>query len=177
MRLFVSIPLPQLCIDELIKIQTELRTAALFEGTFVAPENMHITLAFFGSVSEDEYKTIDSALAEISYPSFTIQLKALELNSRSHPHVIWASIDAPALTPFVMLITEKLPQHKQDRAFNGHITIARIKNIHNKERFLNALNCMLLTPIIWSAREFKLVSSTTLPEGPVYKTVSNYSFY
>lgn len=177
MRLFVSIPLPQLCIDELTKIQGQLKAAALFEGSFVTPENMHITLAFFGSVSEDEYKSIDSELASISYPSFTIQLKALEVNSRSHPHVIWASIEAPALTLLAQLITEKLPQFKQDRAFNGHITIARIKHIYNKERFFAALNSMMLTPIIWSSREFELVSSETLPEGPVYTTRAKYQLF
>ena len=177
MRLFMSIPLPQLCVNELIRIQQLLKASAHFEGSFVAPENFHITLAFFGSVSDDEYKTIDSELASISYPSFTIQLKALEVNSRTHPHVLWVSLYAPMLIPLAEIIAEKLPRYKQERAFNGHITIARIKHIHDKERFFAALNSIMLTPLLWSAREFELVSSDTLPQGPVYKVLAKYSLY
>ena len=176
MRLFVSIPLPQLCMISSYK-KKQLRESAFFEGSFVAPENLHITLVFLGSVSEEESKIIDSELASISYPSFTLQLDALEVNSHSHPHVLWAALDAPSLTSLAQLIAAKLPRYKQDIEFNGHITIARIKHLNHRERFFAALKNMPLTPILWSAREYELISSETLPEGPVYTIRARYSFY
>ena len=61
MRLFVSTEL-QTEIIRIIRIQKELKKLNLFEGTYVRPENLHITFAFFGSVEDEKIPIIHETL-------------------------------------------------------------------------------------------------------------------
>lgn len=174
MRVFLSIPLSDVCRKEIIRIQIELRSQNLFEGTFVVPENLHITLLFFGSVSEEHHERIKLQLSTIEYPAFPLQLGPLAVNSQSHPHVIWATIDSAFLEPLFRLIEEMFPEFKQERAFNAHITLARMKRVHDKKELFSALESIPMHAVSWHVTHFHLMVSNTLPEGPVYSITGEY---
>lgn len=174
MRLFASIELPKHIKDELVRIQKHLGTN-LFQGKLIPPENFHITLAFFGSVDTKETALISTQLATISYPVFKIHLQAVELNKPSNPHVLWITLDAPLLAPLAQLIFEKLPDYKEERSFHGHITIARIKKVINKQKFNDIIATTSVQPLTWEVRAFELRESETVPGGPVYTTIGTYA--
>ncbi len=174
MRLFVSLELPEMVIQEAIRVQKEFRAQELFEGTFVAPENMHITLFFFGSVADEGVPQIAHTLGTISYPSFEVHLGELTVNSYAHPHVLWISVEGMLLRPFAHLLEENFPEQKQEREFNAHITLARIKKLRHKQRLKEAISRITLTHYDWPITHFTLEQSETFPEGPVYTTLATY---
>ena len=58
--------------------------------------------------------------------------------------------------------------------FMGHITIARIKNLKNKNSFLELINKTKVNKIVFMIKEFYLKESILQKEGPVYKVISRY---
>ena len=56
----------------------------------------------------------------------------------------------------------------------GHITIARIKNLKNKNSFLELINKTKVNKIVFMIKEFYLKESVLQKEGPVYKVISRY---
>ena len=58
--------------------------------------------------------------------------------------------------------------------FMGHITIARIKNLKNKNSFLELINKTKVNKIVFIIKEFYLKESILQKEGPVYKVISRY---
>ncbi len=173
-RLFVSIELPEPVIEEVKRIQKELKQLDLFEGTYVRPENLHITLAFFGSVEDAQIPSIHERLSSISLPAYDIKLKALGVNSLSRPHVLWITVEAPLLGTLAEQISELFPEYREQKPFNGHITIARMKKVLNKSRLKELLTVFPLHEHAWHAQEFALWQSETLPEGPIYTMMATF---
>ncbi len=174
MRIFVSVLLPPEIITELIRVQKELRAYDAFEGNFVRPENMHITLHFFGSVDDNLLPVIGAQLVAVTQQSFEVHLKALEVNSRSKPHVLWVSVVSPELEALALRIQQAFPAFKEERAFTGHITLARMKKV-TKDRFRTALAEIQVKPLSWVVNEYALQVSDTTPEGPLYTTLGIYT--
>ena len=169
MRLFVSIPLPENVIDELTQLQKKLCSLELFEGKGVPPENLHITLAFLGSVEEDELPIITNQLAMIGLSSFEIELRSLEYK----PQIIWVTVNAPALKNLAQEVQDSL-QYKEERPFSGHITLMRLKKVFDKEAFKKNLQEIAVKPLSWHVNSFNLMESITLNEGSLYKTLATY---
>ncbi len=173
-RLFVSVELPPEVINEVIRIQKELTKQNLFEGTFVKPENLHITLAFFGSVESKEIPCIQKQLATISFPACQILLKELGVNSPRKPRVLWITVEAPVLIQLAQRINDLFPNYREQRPFNGHITIARMKKVLDKEMVKIACKTMAVAPYSWHASEFSLWQSQTVSTGPIYTMLASF---
>ena len=62
------------------------------------------------------------------------------------------------------------PEHR----FMGHITIARVKKIEDKQSFLKLINATTINKIIFTVREFYLKESILTNEGPIYKAIDKY---
>ena len=54
-RFFVSIEIPENVIEKIKEIQ---RVLPEFEGKFIEPENLHLTLKFLGENSEERLKEV-----------------------------------------------------------------------------------------------------------------------
>lgn len=180
MRLFVSIDLPKIILHEMNHIQKALldlnNECAFFEAKPVASENMHITLVFFGSVPDESLPSIQERLSHISCIKNTIKLNMLELNSLRKPHILWVTIYAPFLIELANCIQHLFPEYAETRAFNGHITIMRIKKVFDKKRFQEMIEKLSIQPLSWTAESFSLYQSQTFQQGPVYTLIAQYPF-
>lgn len=174
-RLFVSIELPQAVLEEIIRLQKEIKQLNLFEGTYVRPENLHITLAFFGPVEAEKIPLVHERLASISFPVHAIKLMQLGVNSLSRPHVLWITLDSPLLSSLAQAISALFPEYQEQRPFNGHITIARMKKVKDKNLLHETLTTVPVSPHEWQAYAFSLWESQTLPEGPVYTLLGTFT--
>jgi 2'-5' RNA ligase len=58
---------------------------------------------------------------------------------------------------------------KKEKEFKAHITLARIKHVDNKSRFLDKLNEIKVEHIEFKVQEIKLIQSILSPKGSVYK--------
>ena len=57
----------------------------------------------------------------------------------------------------------------------SHLTIARVKSLKNKNRFLGELRKIKIPLLKFQVKEFKLMKSELFLEGPIYEEISNYS--
>lgn len=149
---------------------------------WVNEDNFHFTLKFLGETDESFFAKIRNTLENISLSTQPIKLKIENLGifgSRYNPRVIWAGIENnPQITEFANKVLNGLDDagFKHDRQnFVPHITIGRIKNIHNKKH---------LKSIIYKYKRslyqedtinsFCLFESILTPEGLVYKTLKEF---
>ena len=86
--------------------------------------------------------------------------------------MVWVKISTVLLQPLIDNCLKDIfePEHR----FMGHITIARVKKIEDKQSFLKLINATTINKIIFTVREFYLKESILTNEGPIYKVINKY---
>ena len=165
MSYFIGITLPKNISDELVRVQQAV--AGCYQGNEVAPDKLHVTLLFLGTLAKQELTQVQDILRTITVTPFTLTLGSLETKK----HLIWATVPAEELTQLYHMMTTKLPEYTQQRPHTGHITLARVKEY--EERL--AITDQEIAPLSWQVDSFGLYSSQTLQEGPQYNLIETYS--
>ncbi len=149
---------------------------------WVNPENIHITLKFFGETPEKKLPLIKSALKESSEDvfSFDIIIKSCgTFGSPRFPRVIWLGLEQnEELKHLYNNINENLSKEgytPEKRGFSPHLTIGRVKHIkdlytldaltskYNEEKFMTQ-----------KVNDFQLFESILKKEGPEYIVLENF---
>ena len=169
--------------DEFIKTYNSLRSGLKWARiTWVNPENIHITLKFFGETEEKRIPEISRVLKEVaaSHKPFASELVNVGIFGSSYsPKVIWFGIDKAEplkeLGNDVLKSVETIGWEHDRQNFVPHITIGRIKEIPDKQLFQKVIDEHKKT---WmqevQVKEFHLYESILLRDGPVYKIVETY---
>lgn len=126
-RLFVAIDPPDRTRDQLSAVCCGLPAAR-----WTPPEQFHLTLCFIGEVDGSSFLDIREALAEITFPAFSLRLKSVGFfPPRGQPRVVWAGIDRsePLLTLQRKIATRlfTLGYEPENRKFSPHFTLARLQ--------------------------------------------------
>ncbi len=144
--------------------------------------NIHITLVFLGDTQEEKVKEIDNLLKEIcsGIRSFNLELCGAGIfRSLKDPRIIWSGISrSPEIDSLQKIIISGLRETGiplEDRPFNPHITLGRIKRLNN----INVLSDLIekyRNKEIQKIRvtEITFYESILRPEGPIYKPVGVY---
>lgn len=77
MRLFIGLPLDIKTKNKLLLIQNELRLKKV-TGNFTLKNNLHMTMAFLGEVSDDKLDILINLVNEIN-DSVTVELEGIDL--------------------------------------------------------------------------------------------------
>jgi RNA 2',3'-cyclic 3'-phosphodiesterase len=180
MRAFIAIDLPYETKQEIIKIQKELEKENLFTGKLTEEENLHLTLKFLGETSENEIEEIKELLGEIKFDKFKVHLSDIGVFSPSFIKIIWIKLEGPGVFNLQKKIDETLidlftPEVK----FMSHITIARVKQIKDKEKLINFLKIeeenLKKKKIDFKIDKFYLKKSELLKKGPLYTNIEEYN--
>jgi 2'-5' RNA ligase len=146
-------------------------------------DNIHITLAFLGDTQESLINDISVMLAEKchGYGKFSLTLKGCGIfRNFSDPRIIWTGIEPSsrliALNESIMTGLKMLNIKMEDRPYNPHLTLGRIKHLNDKDllkhfidRFLNIeLQTVPVSEVI-------LYESILTQSGPVYKPLAKFS--
>ncbi len=149
---------------------------------WVDENNLHLTLRFLGQTSAEQVKKITRSLEKIAFQTgrFPVQLKgAGYFKSNRAPKVLFVDInDAESLKELAMSIDEEVVMtgfEPENRKFNPHLTLARIKFIKNIESFLLFIKD-------WKEKEFQTVQVTEIiyyqsilnSDEPVYKPLGKF---
>lgn len=134
LRTFIAIDLPDELINKLRDVSENLQKQFVGDPIrWVAAENMHITLKFFGDVSSANIQRIyDIVKAEANYINpFEISLGDFGVfPDLTKPRVIWTGVQGPdELFNFqrrVDLETARLGYASDRRPFFPHITLGRV---------------------------------------------------
>lgn len=180
MRLFTGIDLPEDVREKLERLLSYLRPCAHLKWSPVY--NLHVTLKFIGEWQEAKLEQLETALRTVP-PRDPIPAEVKGLGwfpNPHHPRVFWAGIYGDRLAPLAKDIdgaTAPLGIPAEDRAFNAHLTLARIKQPAPLQTLRNAI--AQLESVEFGAFEvdrFYLFRSQPGPAGSIYTKLSEYPF-
>lgn len=163
----------------LARIQDELRRT--HPGIkWVAPENIHLTLAFLGDIFPEQTGPLAGELdgATRNIRPFTCTAEGLgTFGPPQSPRVVWAGINqgADALIELQKVVAEtvcKFGLKPEDRLFHPHLTLARVKFARTSRHLRERLASMPApSPVAFQVSAVQLMRSQLLPAGPTYTVV------
>jgi RNA 2',3'-cyclic 3'-phosphodiesterase len=165
MRYFIALELPEAIKQEICSVQKQLKILDLFRGTYVAADNLHVTLLFLGSLEEPEKEAVIQKMSLITTPPFTLQLLSAEVPSWRPPRVLWVATHTEDLTTLFTEISTLVPEYTEKRPYKGHITLARIRNIEDPQPLKHALSSLEIHPLSWQVTSVSLFQSHTPQTG------------
>jgi RNA 2',3'-cyclic 3'-phosphodiesterase len=177
LRLFVAMMIPSEVQRELHRIQRILQDSDLFKGTYPVPETSHITLQFIGLVEEQHIDPITQALQSIQFPPFEITFNSVDyFEHQGSPSVVYLNTTSEDLFRLAQTIRNALQSWltKNDREFVGHLTVMRIKKIHDQEKVRELIDTISVTPLSYTVDSFSLMQSQLSSGGPVYKELTHF---
>ena len=132
-RIFIGAELPGRLRSELFEVSNQLKTS-IESARWVARDNIHLTLKFLGSITEEQLADIESVLAAKAgvFKRFSFACGALgAFPNQKRARVLWAGIDKGArefieLSKLVNTALEPLGFERDDKPFKPHITLARL---------------------------------------------------
>lgn len=135
----------------------------------VAADNLHVTLAFLGSVDAETRDCLESCAGEIRAAPLTLRLDRCGWFRRAQ--VIWlgAEEEPPAILALAAALREcqlRCGLDPESRPFQSHLTLAR--------RARRPPRVRTVPPLEWPVDEFCLVASDTRPEGAVYEVLHRW---
>jgi RNA 2',3'-cyclic 3'-phosphodiesterase len=168
---------------EFLKTYNSLKSGLHFARiTWVHPENIHVTLKFFGETEEKRIPDIGKVLREVAlrHPPFSCELVNVGIFGSSYdPKVIWFGIEQSEplkdLGADVLKSVESIGWEPDRQNFVPHLTIGRIKNIPDKHLFQSIID-MHKKNRMQEIRvsEFHLFESVLMREGPIYRVLETY---
>ena len=180
-RLFVAVEIPEETREKLAELQDKLKKVDADVG-WVAPENLHITLKFIGYIDEEKIDTVINIMND----SVT-HIKPFDLSyvgvgifpTEKNPRVIFADIiDSGGI---LAKIHERLDNQlmalgveHEERKFEAHLTLGRIKTRRNVRKLVEGLNSYNgfnfgsehITQVV-------LMKSDLSPNGPKYTKLNS----
>lgn len=133
MKLFAAIRPPSGLIRAITRLQKGVPGAR-----WSAPEKLHITVAYFGVVSDILAEELDADLARRPLPAFELSLHGAGHFGRAEPHQIHLKVDDhPALTRLhthCRRVARELRIPMEARGFRPHLTLAYLKPFPDLEK-------------------------------------------
>jgi RNA 2',3'-cyclic 3'-phosphodiesterase len=154
MRLFIAFDVPHFVEAYLKRLQTLLRQADFFEGTYVLPENFHLTMLFLGDVPEDTLPAVINT--------------TIDVDRMSQPSVIWVNVVSDELQELFHTLCKHLRSQEKQPIFHPHITIVRIKKMLRASKLAQVLDELPTERIAFQPKEIKLKQSQLTATGAVY---------
>ena len=175
LRLFTAIPIPFDVAETLARRQTGL------PGARWRPlEALHVTLAFYGAVSERQADDLAAELARIPGGAFDIELKGVGAFGDAHrSHTLWAGVEPSerltVLAGRCKAAAERAGVRMEPRLYRPHLTLAYLKTQTSPDRIAAwiAGHNLLHSPAIPIDR-FGLYSSTLSDDGSFYQLEREY---
>jgi len=177
-RLFAAIKIHPLA--RYISLFNEISSSLRHERIkWVEPENMHLTLKFFGETDETKIpairQSIETAVAQSK--SFTLKIANTGIfGSRYDPKVIWFGIDKQEeldnLAKNIFSELGKIGWQQDRQNFVPHLTIGRIKGLKDKPLFQQIISKYNTVEIQEeNVNKIILYESILRRERPLYKEV------
>ncbi|MCP4649406.1 MAG: RNA 2',3'-cyclic phosphodiesterase [PVC group bacterium] len=184
-RTFIAITINGQLRQELHRIQTLYKKNLSGKISWVAQENIHLTLKFLDNISQSQATKIKTILTQISQKnkSFIIRPDTLgAFPNLKNPRVLWVGIKSgqKQLQSLNIQIENQLEQigfPKNEKSFHPHFTLARIKTIESQENnrpsFAQAeVNTTITSP----ANKITLFQSKLTPQGAIYTKLFESEF-
>jgi RNA 2',3'-cyclic 3'-phosphodiesterase len=168
-RLFVAIDLPDSTRRLLADLDPDIRGVRWTE-----PNQMHLTLGFFGDVGEDVELKLRETLRAIEFGAFFLPLMGVgAFSSKGTTNILWIGVGKAH--PHLFQIHKRVQEaalavgiEPELRPWHPHITIARCRGVSTQtlRKFLQS-NAGFDAGMI-RVDAFHLYSSSLTPAGPIH---------
>ncbi len=186
-RCFIAVGFEDAIASQLAGLQKQIAQRVHEAGIstkgikWVKPENMHLTLKFFGDIADTDIPKICDAMDKTAE---TCQIFEMSIEgygcfgSGGSARVLWAGIELgrDELTNMYHKLQQELSLlqfSSDDRRFKPHLTLARIKN-HQTGMQLQQVAQQLpsvIVPVHPVVVRLSLLQSDLTPNGPVYSVL------
>lgn len=163
MRLFISCELESTLQTYLLNLAKQLPDADL-----KIPSIFDLTIKFLGETSPESAEEIQRRISSFHFSPFEAHLSAINVFSPHNIRVVWVGVQPTS--PFISLHNEienllELPSNPE---FVPHITLARVKSLPNKKKFLKALETISVEPIQFTIGKLIVFKSELSSHGAVH---------
>lgn len=184
MRLFVAIDISEEVRRALAEACAELKPVA-HNTRWVRPESLHLTVKFIGEQPEENLAAIRTALAAVAKPAaFSLGMYGLYFfPEKRFPRVLATFIhgekghsEMAALAKQIDFQLSPLKIPREERAYRGHLTLARLDPRGQHDALEAALAGMMRRE--WGefpVGEFHLYRSELKQGGAVYTRLASFS--
>ena len=176
MRCFIAIEFPEHIKARIFHEFENLKNKNLFNGKFVEKANIHLTLKFFGEITNEKLEEIKNKLKEIKFEKFECYIgKTGFFDNENHIRVIWVELVSEKLQELQKIINKKFPEMSSDyKKFNSHITTARVNSISRKGDLIKEVKRIHFKNLDFEVKEFVLIKSELFSDGPKYKVIEKF---
>ena len=149
---------------------------------YVNPENIHITLKFFGNLNDEKIEEIKTIINKVTtnYEPFKIDINGMgAFPNTNHIKVIWIGIKE---NPILESLQETLDKEfskigfKKEENYKTHLTIGRMKTAKGKKQIQEKIEENKNIQISELKIEtLHLKKSTLTPKGPIYEDIEVFN--
>lgn len=182
-RTFCAIELPETVRERLADHAKQLRQEVpQASASWSKPENVHLTLKFFGNVPTQNLAKISAAAARVAgeFSPFQIRIGGTGVfPRRSRPQVLWIGVEDSSgrLSELQRRLEEEFAREgfaKEDRGYRPHLTIARLRRPEDARQLAEAHIQHKFDLIEIRIIEFVLFRSQLSPKGSIYTVISKH---
>lgn len=144
--------------------------------------NLHLTLKFLGEVSQGSVQKFSDATSRAvkRFARFPVLLEQTGVfPNDASPRVLWIGITDPegTLGDLYSHLEDESAQagfEKEDRRFNPHLTIARLRKPQHARTLASAHRQLAFVPAEFSVSELLVIRSELSSEGSKYTVISRH---
>ncbi len=184
-RTFIAVRLPDAIRAQLALQIDTLKPRLPAAVRWVAPESLHLTLAFLGELDDARLASAEQATAVAARDGAPFPLALTNLGtfgSVRAPRVIWAGVsgDISALGNLQGRLASELEMRgfpREDRPFSPHLTLARIKEPLPPDVALALSDLLRSAPAThgsWQVHELCVMKSELARSGARYTCLHAY---
>ncbi|MGB9715335.1 MAG: RNA 2',3'-cyclic phosphodiesterase [Thermodesulfovibrionales bacterium] len=178
LRCFISIEIPEKIKQEIGELVEILRKKDA-DVRWVENKNIHLTLKFLGKTPEEILSRIHESLQKvaISYEPIYIRIcKTGVFPNRKYPRVLWVGIeDSDTLKRLQRDIEDSITLlgfQREERTFQPHLTIARVRSQKRIEALISELDNHREKDFgIFEVKSIRLMRSELKPTGAQYHCI------
>lgn len=168
-RCFIGIFIPENLKEKIVNVQNQIKKIGA-ECKFVEVENLHLCLSFLGEVEEIEIEKISSKLDEICsrYKKFDVNISGIKIiPSESYIRVLVLNV----FNVLLETISKNIKNEIGGDVKPPHLTLCRVKNIKNKQNFVEELKTIDYVIGNFTVKSIHLIKSELRKSGPVYTSL------
>ncbi len=164
MRCFLAVPVEGSVVREVLRLQNLAESSGCLIKP-VKPENLHVTLKFFGEIKDEDVKEIMKLCSTIRLEEFEILFRGVGFfPSEKAPRVLWIGVEG--LEPLLEAVTNALRSKFGSAADKPHLTVCRFRKYVPFRPSVPEIR--------HTVKKFSLYSSTLTPGGPIYREIGSF---
>lgn len=176
-RVFLAINLPKEITNKLGPVVEDLKKLNPDYGIkWVALENFHLTLHFFGDLEGRQIEVVGEGINEITKHTPPFKMTTGNFGcfpNEQSPHVFFLSTENSKIVHTLIgeleVMLGNLGYEVDPRPWQGHLTLGRIKEWSRCK-----INNTKILPMTFTVKSIDLMESELTPDGPIYSVLKSF---